>query len=43
MGAPPLNNFESLYNASTTVFAVMMIDNWNQMMFDYYRGYGVQA
>jgi hypothetical protein len=32
-GIPPLNNFENLYNASTTVFAVMINDNWHSMMF----------
>lgn len=28
-GIPPLQNFENLYNASTTVFAVMMVSNWS--------------
>ena len=38
-----MNNFENIYNASTTVFAVMMTDNWNQMMYQYYRGQGISA
>lgn len=32
-GIPPLNNFENLYNASTTVIAVMINDNWHTMMY----------
>jgi hypothetical protein len=32
-GDPPLNNFENLYNATTTVFTVMMTDNWNVIMY----------
>jgi len=36
-GQPPLNNFESLYNSTTTVFAVMMTDNWHKIMFEYMR------
>lgn len=32
-GVPPANNFENLYNATTTVFAVMMTDNWNSIMY----------
>jgi len=32
-GVPPLNNFQNLFNATTTVFAVMMTDNWNTIMY----------
>jgi hypothetical protein len=32
-GIPPPNNFENLYNATTSVFAVMMTDNWNTIMY----------
>jgi len=42
-GDPPFNNFENLYNASTTVFTIMMTDNWNQIMYSYYRKMGVSA
>jgi Ion transport protein len=42
-GIPPLNNFETLYNATTTVFAVMMNDNWHSIMFEYYKSKGVAA
>jgi len=38
-----LNNFENLYNATTTVFAIMMIDNWHNSMFDFYRSVGIGA
>ena len=43
LGIPPLNNFETLYNATTTVFAVMMVDNWHKIMFEYIRSKGVAA
>ena len=42
-GIPPLNNFENLYNATTTVFAIMINDNWHSMMFQYYRTQGIAA
>lgn len=42
-GVPPLNNFQNLFNATTTVFAVMMTDNWNTIMYQYYRGLGISA
>jgi hypothetical protein len=42
-GDPPLNNFENLYNATTTVFTLMMTDNWNTVMYQYYRTLGIPA
>ena len=38
-----MNNFENLYNATTTVFTVMMTDNWNLIMYQFYRKLGISA
>ena len=38
-GKPLRMNFDNLYNAYVTVFAVMIGDDWNLIMYDYKQLY----
>lgn len=42
-GESPRSNFDNVYNAFVTVFAVMVGDDWNQIMYSYYRVHGIPA
>lgn len=37
LGRAPLNNFDSVFNAFVTVFAVTIGEDWNSIMYDYMR------